>query len=551
MPSAFNVHARARARHRALRTNENLRDRVRTRASWFDAVLRRKTTTKEKAEDASGADAAATTPDGRNVATEDEWVMRNAPFESVSSSSVAIKAEDSLASLAALLGEDDGAANARESERAADERRAETLAKERAAKASRGVREKAFKKSDSMTTRIQRLQAVFLDVPLGFLDSPFEKALSGVDSGDDETKWFKLPQEVFDKVTGERFVVLDDEEAAEEFKAANGAVEAGVEIARQPGEFQVPVIPYPFVAVPGSYVRLNLFEPRWLTLFSKLIPGTKNGGTDGFDDTDEAGFKRRGILEGIDGRKKINLNGSRVIDAYESGDRGFDIVPGFGRLPENAFEKTNAFGAVYRGLDGRIAGVGTLMDICAHDVIVDGKLLAVVAKGQKRFKVLRVAQTEPYVIVDAVPIEDSTPAAMSSENAAAAKKIDVANADVVMEVMTTLNKVDPYYMEAIGLTDFSKADVKDMNEFDLANVMLYTHPTLALKLLAMTDAAKRKEVVAAAAKGVLTSLNLGFTPRKSRLLFSFVNLGVLFALGFVLLSLRRIIEGDARGFDNF
>ena len=458
-----------------------------------------------------------------------------------------IKAEDSLASLSALLGEDEAEAKARAEAEAADARRAEAQAKERASKEQRSAREKAFKKGDASTTRIQRLQAVFLDVPLGFLDSPFEKTFSGYDLSDD-TKWFKLPQEVFDKVTGERFVVLDDDDA-KEFEAVNNAAEEGKEIVRQPGEFQVPVIPYPFVAVPGSYVRLNLFEPRWLTLFSKLIPGTKTGAKDGFEDTDEAGFKLRGILEGVDGRKKINLNGSRVIDAYESGDRMFDIVPGYGRMPEDSFEATNAFGAVYRGIDGRIAGVGTMMDICAHDVVVDGKLLAVVAKGQKRFKVLRVAQTEPYVIVDAVPIEDDE--SIASTDDAAMRKVDDANAESVMDVMTTLNKVDPYYMEAIGLTDFSKDDLKDMNEFDLANIMLYTHPTLALKLLAMTDAKKRKAVVGAAAKGVLTSLNFGFTPRKSRLLFSFVNLGVLFGLGFVLLSLRQIIEGDASGFDNF
>ena len=68
-------------------------------------------------------------------------------------------------------------------------------------------------------------------------------------------------------------MVLDDDDA-KEFKAVNGAVEEGKEIVRQPGEFQVPVIPYPFVAVPGSYVRLNLFEPRWLTLFSRSSAST-------------------------------------------------------------------------------------------------------------------------------------------------------------------------------------------------------------------------------------------------------------------------------------
>ena len=29
-----------------------------------------------------------------------------------------------------------------------------------------------------------------------------------------------------------------------------------------PGEFSIPIVPYPFVCLPGSRVRLNLFEPR-------------------------------------------------------------------------------------------------------------------------------------------------------------------------------------------------------------------------------------------------------------------------------------------------
>ncbi len=78
-------------------------------------------------------------------------------------------------------------------------------------------------------------------------------------------------------------------------------------------------------------------------------------------------------------------------------------------------------------------------------------------------------------------------------------------------------------MEAIGLEDVSKDDVRNMDEFDLANVMFYTHPTLALKLLACSDAAKRRRVVDASAKSFKRAIELGFTPRKSRLLSFFVN----------------------------
>ena len=68
-------------------------------------------------------------------------------------------------------------------------------------------------------------------------------------------------------MTGERFVVDEESENMELIPRSSEEEE----IVRLPGEFQIPVIPYPFVAA-WVVVRLNLFEPRWLTLFSKLIP---------------------------------------------------------------------------------------------------------------------------------------------------------------------------------------------------------------------------------------------------------------------------------------
>ena len=263
--------------------------------------------------------------------------------------------------------------------------------------------------------------------------------------------------------------------------------------------------------------------------------------------TDEDGFGastvRRRVLRGIDGKAKIDLNALPIIEAYETGARSFDIVPGFGRLPEDEFVDTNAFGAVFRGLDGQIASVGTTMEVQAHDVVVDGRLLSVCAKGTRRFKVLRVAQTEPYVIVDAVPIEDDDQSSVVAP--------DQASAEAVNEVFDLMKVVDPYYMEAIGLEDVSKSDVKDMTEFDLANVMYYTHPTLALKLLASKDSALRKRVVLASAKSFKRAIELGFTPRKSRLLSSFVNLALLFGVGFTILAIKNALEGDPSGLDDF
>jgi Lon protease-like protein len=249
------------------------------------------------------------------------------------------------------------------------------------------------------------------------------------------------------------------------------------------------------------------------------------------------------VLRGIDGKAKIDLNALPIIEAYESGARSFDIVPGFGRLSEDEFIDTNAFGAVFRGLDGQIASVGTMMEVQAHDVVVDGRLLSVCAKGTRRFKILRVAQTEPYVVVDAVPIEDDEQSSIASP--------DHASAAAVNEVFDLMKTVDPYYMEAIGLEDVSKSDVKDMNEFDLANVMYYTHPTLALKLLASKDAALRRRVILASAQSFKRAIELGFTPRKSRLLASLMNLALLFGLGFTILAIKNALDGDASGLDDF
>ena len=192
-------------------------------------------------------------------------------------------AEDSLSALSALLGEDEREAKAARELEEADARRAEAQARERERKEAGAARRREFVKADAATTRIQRLQAVFLDVPLGMMDfSTMKDKTPGGEALGPEPEWFKLPTEVFDKVTGERFVVEEESDSGLELKPKGSGESEGEsgEIVRLPGEFQLPVIPYPFVATPGTYVRLNLFEPRWLTLFSKLIPGGDESATE-------------------------------------------------------------------------------------------------------------------------------------------------------------------------------------------------------------------------------------------------------------------------------
>ena len=541
MSSAPHRPALARARPRA-RSGDHARGQsARARAMW-DAFRRNRST-----EDGSTS---------RDARENDDDGAGRAKGGALTATKRTIKAEDSINALSALLGDDERERAEREKELEADARRATELSRDKADRELRETRKKAFTRANKATDRIQRLQAVFLDVPLGMLD--FQTLRDKTPGGEDlgaEPNWFKLPVEMFDKVTGERFVLEEEDEDVSVSlapKNADGSEGKADEIVRLPGEFQVPCIPYPFVATPGSYVRLNLFEPRWLTLFSKLIPPTPGdeaataASTSAMQavKTDEEEFRQatgRRVLRGLNGKQKIDLNTLRIIDAYETGERTFDIVPGFGRLPEDEFMNTNAFGAVFRGLDGQIAGVGTMMNVQSHDVVVDGRLLSVCAKGEKRFKILRVAQTEPYIIVDAVPIEDAAPTSESG---------DLASVDAVNEVFDLMKKVDPYYMEAIGLDNVSKRDLKDMNEFDLANVMLYSHPTLALRLLACDDVEKRRRVILASAKSFKKAIELGFTPRKSRLLTTIVNFGLLFTLGFVILSIKSALDGDASGLDN-
>ena len=107
-----------------------------------------------------------------------------------------------------------------------------------------------------------------------------------------------------------------------------------------------------------------------------------------------------------------------------------------------------------------------------------------------------------------------------------------------------MKNVDPYYMEAIGLEDVSKDDVRNMDEFDLANVMFYTHPTLALKLLACStrQASTRRQPREELQARHRTRIH----PRKSRLLGFFVNFGLLFTLGFTILAIKNALRRRRR-----
>ena len=367
-----------------------------------------------------------------------------------------------------------------------------------------------------------------------------------------------------------------------------------------PGEFSVPIVPYPYVCLPGSRARLNLFEPRWLTLFAKLLV------RDGDSSKDL-------VLEGARDNNRIDLTRNPMVRAYEADDDGtYDIVPGKGRLDETPFVGAGAFGSLFRRADGKLAGVGTLMRVEAHDVVVDGQLLSVYAKGTSRFRVLRVRQANPYIVVDAVPMKDDAiedaigESAFDGENKSEARENAVANnivagaaaeaaeaasgkalasLDAVLgtkdeeeptadksalddraassrgaapalesakglaRVVERLIASDPYYSEAVGLDEAwrdtsLRRDVLEMSDFEVANAMLYATPELALAILACEDDAKRRALTETVASGMEAAVAAGLTPRKARLFKSLGAFAVLFALGFGVACARDLVEAN-------
>ena len=571
---------RAPPRARALQSSRAGRDSVKARAWWkFGGGA-------EAAEDTERA-AAPTEPSGTS-------------------------AKKTIDALSALLGEEDAEEEERRREEEADLARAAAQSRLEAAKAAKSERLKTYLSASTATLRTQQLQMLFLDMPIvpPFMQGAFLSA--GKDAQTTSTNvadasalspydgaWFDANvDEAADGIalvsspvdSKARTEELFGEDLTPAFVAYDGE--------KLPGEFSVPVVPYPYVCLPGSRARLNLFEPRWLTLFAKLLAAEGSDGS---------------TLEGARDNNRIDLSRNPSVRAYEADDDGtYDIVPGKGRFDETPFVGAGAFGSLFRRADGKLAGVGTLMRVEAHDVVVDGQLLSVYAKGTSRFRVLRVRQANPYIVVDAVPMKDDAiedaigESAFDGENKSEARETAVANnivagaaaeaaeaasgkalasLDAVLgtkdEEEPTADKIalddraassrgaapalesakglarvverliasDPYYSEAVGLDEAwrdtsLRRDVLEMSDFEVANAMLYATPELALAILACEDDAKRRALTETVASGMEAAVAAGLTPRKARLFKSLGAFAVLFALGFGVACARDLVEAN-------
>ena len=235
-----------------------------------------------------------------------------------------------LQSLDDLLGEDPKIS----AERRADERAKEAFEasekKKQLKEKTKKMYEKRFERFELAVKRspsVQRLQARFLE---GFILPNVTKTKEEEEEEAEKIEFFQLPSEIIDPRTRDRL-------KANAAKASSSKItESAVE--RLPGEFQIPIIPYGHVVVPGARVKMNLFEPRWLTLFSKLLK------------PEDAEEDRRILTShqwgGTRAAKTIDFSKIEMMADYESGERRFDIVPGANRYPEDNFVGTNAFGAV-------------------------------------------------------------------------------------------------------------------------------------------------------------------------------------------------------------
>ena len=517
--------------------------------------------------------------------------------EAASTERSGTSAKQTIDALSALLGEEDEKEQERRREEEADLARAAAQSRLEAVKAAKSERLKVYLSASTATLRAQQLQMLFLDMPIV---PPF---MQGVLLGSDDSRttstssddasapatydgaWFDatLPDDgsvdlVSSPVDSKaRTEALFGEDLTPAFLEYDGE--------KLPGEFSVPIVPYPYVCLPGSRARLNLFEPRWLTLFAKLL--VRDG--DGNDL----------VLEGARDSNRIDLTRNPMVRAYEADDDGtYDIVPGKGRLDETPFVGAGAFGSLFRRADGKLAGVGTLMRVEAHDVVVDGQLLSVYAKGTSRFRVLRVRQTNPYIVVDAVPVkEGSAPeeaedvsgarldkavannvvAGAAEETSSPLASLDAAlgakddeeptvdalsddrdappaapareSAKGLARVVERLIASDPYYSEAVGLEEAwrdtsLRSDVAAMSDFEVANAMLYATPELALAILACEDEAKRRALTENVASGMEAAVAAGLTPRKARLFKSLAAFASLFALGFGVACARDLVEAN-------
>ncbi|KAK3240708.1 hypothetical protein CYMTET_49470 [Cymbomonas tetramitiformis] len=277
---------------------------------------------------------------------------------------------------------------------------------------------------------------------------------------------------------------------------------------------KIPILAVPYVGLPGSEVRLNLYEPRWVTLFSKLLEGVSE--------------ERPGVLVSPSGKNRLDLSRNELMKGYEEGLELPNVIPGVGRMDESIFCGTNQFGLCYRGIDAKFAQYGTIMTIVEHDVLVDGRILGITAQGAQRFKVLRVLQMEPYAILEGTLVEDE------EEDQDTVQQMEAELRPAFSKLLHSIEESDAGYMEALELKDLPESEPVD--SFRLVDILLHATPKSGLRFLASTSATERAFYVKETINHMQRAVDLGLTPRICRLLSSLLGAGYI-VLGGILITL--------------
>lgn len=289
----------------------------------------------------------------------------------------------------------------------------------------------------------------------------------------------------------------------------------------------LPVVTMGYSIAPGELLRLNLYEPRWITLFAKLTADNSSSrvlrSASGWQDVDlDAGGAVSDAVKLYDLEERemdqpskrntsvtVREDLERALSAYPLYSGPF-LVPGGGRLNESFLEGTRRFAVCLKPYQfkspltkEKIATVGTVVEIIGTDVktVSNGMpTLIVIARGVERFRATRIRQSEPYTMVDTVPLVDMAEDGHEDEERATRETImgllaknssDFAPVVVVDQMTEDMFAMTPQEDVVAGI----KEETGNLNTQALAVMLLRSKANAAQALLASTSAKQRRALV--------------------------------------------------------
>eukprot|EP00854_Cymbomonas_tetramitiformis_P013681 gene13681-16167_t len=278
-------------------------------------------------------------------------------------------------------------------------------------------------------------------------------------------------------------------------------------------QMALPVVTLPYALAPGELLTLELYEPRWLTLFAALLsegqPRLLRSGERVVDlDSDDVAARAIEVYEIPEGKGQREAAAALAEDGPYSA-----VLSGHARVDEKLFLGSRRFGACLREgaeMDGRVATVGTVMDIEAVELKAGpggAPVLTIIASGAARFRTVRITQQRPYFVLQAMMFDDDAEEADPVQESAARTMLLSALSEKLAEVRKGRElprrpsqgtgrsrkgrEVRVYDDEVVGLNSESRA----LDVLTLGVMMLRSRPYAAQALLESTSVAKRTLVI--------------------------------------------------------